>query len=250
MTTSSNPLDSFHVVLVEPGDSLNVGSVARAMMNLGFQHLHLVAPRRFDRERAQVTARSAKPLLGSAVIHQRLEEAVSEMQEVVGFALPKGQSPSPVVTLPQWAGDLPARPVGRTALVFGPEEDDLRREHLAQCRCVIRIPSTQAFPSFNLAQSVLLALYEIARALPGTPAEAPVPAEEMPTWNEYYQLDRLLDAVMIESGFVRPGTPGPVPGIVRNLFRRLPLSRHEARILLALFGRLEGTLRRRGEPGE
>lgn len=251
MTAGSNPLDSFHVVLVESGESLNVGAVARAMMNLGFRHLHLVAPRRYDPGRAEVTARSAKPLLESLVIHQRFEAAVSEMEEVVGFALRKGESRSHFVTLPQWALDLPARPLRTTALLFGPEDDDLRQEHLEKCRWVVRIPSAQPFPSFNLAQSVLLALYEIAGVLPGAPAAAPLlPAEEVPTGNEYYHLDRLLDAVMAESGFVRPGTPEPVPGVVRNLFRRLPMSRHEMRILLALFGRLRSTLLRRREHGE
>ncbi len=37
----SAPLsERFHVVLVEPGNSANVGAVARAMANLGFAHLH------------------------------------------------------------------------------------------------------------------------------------------------------------------------------------------------------------------
>jgi tRNA C32,U32 (ribose-2'-O)-methylase TrmJ len=44
---AASPLDRIHVVLVEPGDSRNVGSVARAMLNLGYRHLHLVAPPRY-----------------------------------------------------------------------------------------------------------------------------------------------------------------------------------------------------------
>ena len=41
-------LDHFHIILIEPQESLNIGSVARAMQNLGFSHLHLVAPRGYD----------------------------------------------------------------------------------------------------------------------------------------------------------------------------------------------------------
>jgi TrmH family RNA methyltransferase len=247
MTTTSSPFDRFHVVLVEPAESRNVGSVARAMRNLGFRHLHLVTPRRYDPARARVTAcSSAQPLLDSLVIHERFEEALFGMEEVVGFALRAGES-SHFVTLPDWATELPARQQRTTALIFGPEDNGLRNEHLEQCRWVVRIPSASEFPSFNLAQSVLLALYEITKAFPtpgsgAPPARSATPDEDAPTWNAYYQLDRLLDSVMSQSGFVRPGTPAPVPGVVRNLFRRLPLSGHEMRLLLALFGRLNRTL--------
>ncbi len=253
MTMNSNALDQFHVVLVEPAESLNVGSVVRAMMNLGFRHLHLVAPRRYDAARARITACSAgQPLLESLVIHERFEEALFGMEEVVGFAMREGENPAHFVTLPAWATDLPARQQRKTALVFGPEDNGLRNEHLEQCRWVVRIPSAFEFPSFNLAQSVLLVLYEITKAFPvsSAPPALPTPTDDVPTWNAYYQLDRLLDSVMGESGFVRPGTPEPVPGVVRNLFRRLPLNGHEMRILLGLFGRLNTTLLRNRTPEE
>jgi TrmH family RNA methyltransferase len=217
---------------------------------LGFRHLHLVAPRRYDVVRAGITACSAgQPLLESLVIHERCEEALAGMEEVVGFALREGQNPPHFVTLPAWSLDLPARENRTTALVFGPEDTGLRNEHLEQCRWVVRIPSAPEFPSFNLAQSVLLVLYEITKAFagdaaPAAPSPTTADAAAPPTWNEYYQLDRLLDSVMSRSGFVRPGTPAPAPGIVRNLFRRLPLSGHEMRLLLGLFGRLDRTLRR------
>lgn len=222
------------------------------MQNLGFRHLHLVAPRGYDRERANVTARgAAEPLLDAATIHDDLDHALCSMQEVVGFALPEGDPPPPnLVFLPPWARDLPVRSEKRTtALVFGREDNGLSHEHLEQCRWIVRIPSTPAFPSFNLAQSVLLALYEIAQAFGGSvsaPAASAAP-RDAPTWNEFFQLDRLLDSVMAQSGFVRPGTPEPVPGTVRNLFRRLPLDRREMSILLALFSRLDRTLLRRPE---
>ncbi|HVK07123.1 MAG TPA: TrmH family RNA methyltransferase, partial [Armatimonadaceae bacterium] len=111
---ADDPRDRFHVVLVEPEKSINIGAVARAMTNLGFRHLHLVAPRHFERERAAVSARaSAEPLLDAAVIHATLEEAVADAEEVVGLALrAPGKDPAHFVTLPQWAARLPA---GRAA---------------------------------------------------------------------------------------------------------------------------------------
>lgn len=234
-------LDSFHIILIEPKDSRNVGAVARAMQNLGFVHLHLVAPRDYDREQADVTARDASVILDSATVHARFPDALDGMQEVVGLALRKGENPAHYVSLPQWSEKLPERQGRTTALVFGPEDDDLRHEHLNLCRWVVRIPSSAAYPSFNLAQSVLLTLYEITRSLP----EAHVATvADAPTENEFVQLDRHIDAVMTASGFVRTGTPAPVPALVKSLLRRCDPTHHELSVLLALFSRVHSSLKR------
>ncbi|MBC8143471.1 MAG: hypothetical protein H7Y38_18740 [Armatimonadetes bacterium] len=231
----------FHVVLVEPQNPLNIGSVARAMMNLGFRHLHLVAPQNYDRETANVTACWATPILDGLTVHETLADAISDCETVIGLGERPGQSVH-FVTLPQWAGELPQTPRRKTALLFGSEDSGLRQEHFNQCRYIARIPSTEAFPSFNLAQSVLLVLWEITQAAPESPA--PPADTRVPTWNDFFQLDRLLDSVMTEGGFVRSGSPGPAPEMVKNLFRRLDLSPHEIGLLLSLFGRLQTTLRR------
>ncbi|MBC8138155.1 MAG: hypothetical protein H8F28_19930 [Fibrella sp.] len=236
--------DNFHIVLVEPEKSLNVGAVARAMMNLGFRHLHLVAPREYDRRTAEVTACWATPLLDALIIHETFEAAVADIAEVVGLSGRDGISPALLATLPDWTGDLPNRVARKTALVFGPEDNGLRQEHLNQCRRVIRIPSAAENPSFNLAQSVLLVLYEITRALPDD-AMLTVPRAPggSPTWNDYFQLDRLLDTAMTESGFVREGSPAHVPGVVKNLFRRMEMTPQEMGILMGLFGKVNTNLR-------
>lgn len=234
-------MNNFHIILIEPQESLNIGSVARAMQNLGFSHLHLVAPRGYDRERACVTARDASVLLDTMTIHESFPEAIADMQEVVGLALRKGENPAHYVSLPQWSEKLPERADRTTALVFGPEDDDLRHEHLNLCRWVVRIPTTAAYPSFNLAQSALLTLYEITRSLPETLALAPALADA-PTENDFVQLDRHLDGVMAASGFVRPGTPAPVPALVKSLLRRCDPTRHELSVLLALFSRVHKNL--------
>lgn len=237
--------DNVHVVLVEPGESLNVGSVARAMRNLGFQHLHLVAPPQFDRAKAAITACWGADLLDRAVVHDSFEAAVAEFENVVAFSGRAGKNRGAPIDLIEWGDGLGAAPPLKTGLVFGPEDNGLRQEHMELCRLVVRIPSAVECPSFNLAQAVLLALFEVARRggdLPLTSNE-----RRAPPWSDFFQLDRLLDRVMQSSGFWRVGTPEPVPGLVRNLFRRIDLDKREMGILLGLFGRLDRVLSRRPE---
>jgi tRNA/rRNA methyltransferase len=228
---SQNSQNNIHIVLVEPEESLNIGSVARAMVNFGFKNLHLVA---------------AAYLLEQLTVHNSLEEALKNMHEVVGFSTRSGQNRFGVHTLSAWVEEYLPKTSGDIALLFGPEDTGLRQEHLDCCRWFIRIPTNEEYQSLNLSHAVALALYAIRSAK--SPARHPTEADEdLPTWNDFFQLDRILDSVMEQSEFVRPGTPEPVPRVLKSMLRRLTPSTREMGMLLAFFGRMDRVLKRRDE---
>ncbi len=231
--------DRFHVVLVEPGDSLNIGAVARAMSNLGFRHLHLVAPPRYDPERAAITACWAAEQLRAAPVYDSLEQALAPMEQVAAFTARHGRHRPGHLLLPEWTAKIAAAPPGPTALVFGPEDHGLRREHLAHCHWLVRIPSSGENPSFNLAQSVLLALFELSRQAWN---ETPRKARTMPAARDMYQLDVLVDEVLTRSRFFKEGTPAPIPDLVKHLLRRTDPDKRELRVLLGMFGKINRAL--------
>src|SRR5262245_31354666 len=101
-TASTARRDRVHVVLVEPGDSRNVGSVARAMSNLGFRHLHLVAPPRYHMEDAATTACWATDILAAAQMHTSLADAIAPLQHVIGFSVRAGHNRPRLLLLDQW----------------------------------------------------------------------------------------------------------------------------------------------------
>src|SRR5690349_6227277 len=168
---STSRRDRVHVVLVEPGDSRNVGSVARAMSNLGFRHLHLVAPPRYHAEDAATTACWATDILAEAKMHTSLADAVAPLQHVIGFSVREGHNRPRLLLLDQWMDLWHGEPEQDTALVFGPEDTGLRQEHVALCRWLVRIPTAAQNPSLNLSQAVLLALHELSRREPGALTE-------------------------------------------------------------------------------
>lgn len=229
-----------HVVLVEPGDSLNVGAVARAMMNLGFANLHLVAPPRFRAEEAARTACWADNIVTRARVHGTLADALAPMQEVVGFTARHGRHRPRHVLLPQWTAHLRTASPAETALLFGPEDTGLRSEHLSACRWLVRIPSAAANPSYNLAQAVLLALFEISRL---HWAEIP-PERGLPRAREadLQQLERLVEEALVRSGFYGKGTPQPLPDRVKHLLRRIEPDTREMPVLLGMFDHINRVL--------
>ncbi len=233
-------LDSFHVILVETEDNLNIGSVARAMSNLGFRHLHLVAPRDFSPAVAARTACWGAPLLERVVLHASLEEAVAPLNDVIAFTARHSRDRRPHLMLSEWAAALSESCSCSIGLVFGSESHGLSNKHLTNCRLLLRIPSTAENPSYNLAQAVLLALFEIYRNCGNLrPAgRATVPAEKM------QRLDQLVSETLRISEFYREDSPPPVEAIISNLLRRIQPDERELGILMALFSHLNTTLRR------
>ena len=173
------------VVLVEPGDSNNIGGVARAMSNLGFRGgLRLVAPANYDAPRAEHVACWGAPLLRKALVYPSaagvLPRALGDFAQVVGFTSQRGKHRPPLVSLAQWVGlfrGQRAFSAAPTALLFGPEDHGLTRRHLAECDLLVSIPSHPQNPSYNLAQAVLLVLYELLREAMLGGLEAPLLAE-------------------------------------------------------------------------
>lgn len=235
MLPTTTTADLIHIVLVEPQDSLNVGSIARAMMNFGCKHLHLVRPHEFSIEKALVTGRWAEELIRRATIHDSLSEALAQMHDVIGFSSHHRPRRGEPTLLPDWVATLSSVPPGKIALLFGREDTGLPVEAIEQCRILVRIPTRAEYPALNLAQSALVVLYELSRL---TWSAIERPDEEQPTWNQYAQLDRLCNEVMSASGFHHGEEGDPTAASVRNMLRRMQMNEREMRIMLALFNRI------------
>jgi tRNA C32,U32 (ribose-2'-O)-methylase TrmJ len=72
------------VVLNEPQDPVNIGSVVRAMKNMGLSKLRLVQPADFDTFRIQGVAHTGIEVVESAELFGSLDQAVSDARLVIG----------------------------------------------------------------------------------------------------------------------------------------------------------------------
>lgn len=237
----------FSVILVNPEESLNIGSVARAMRNLSFDDLRLVAPRDFRVDRAAITACHAADLLSAAVLYHSLSEAIADLHHVVGFSARDGDNRPVPLTLPDWVARLTEGGDGgsggeRVGLVFGPESTGLHTSDVAACQRLVVIPSNPRYSSFNLSHAVLLVLYEITRSgvmkLEASPLRSSDPAERA----QVVQLERLVDEVATLSHFYRIGTPPIMRELLPQLISRMEPQKRELAILLGLFSRIRKTL--------
>jgi tRNA/rRNA methyltransferase len=191
--------------------------------------------------KARITACGGDVLINQVKIFSDICSALADVEDVVGFSARGGRNRTIHCNLPEWLARERKSGAGKVALLFGPEDNGLRQEHVEQCRLLITIPTSVENSSFNLAQAVLIVLYELSKQrLTGEEEQPP----ESPTWNDFYQLDRMVDGIGERSGFFRKGTPQPIPGIIKGLFRRTRPTKREMGVFLGFFGRVERCLTR------
>jgi tRNA/rRNA methyltransferase len=156
------PLNHITIVLHQPRFAENIGSTARAAMNLGLRHITAVNPEDIDRERmSKLATHAAAGLLEAMEIKPALPEALAPFHYIVGTTARLGGERKQLIT-PALAAQkiLALGPDHRVALLFGPENRGLSNEELRFCHAVVNIPTVQA-SSLNLAQAVLIMAYEI-----------------------------------------------------------------------------------------
>ena len=245
---------SVEVVLVSPRNPLNIGAVARAMANFGFDRLTVVAPYEAHWREAR-SAVGAPELLQGAKESPTLAEAVAGCTLVIGTGTLTRRKPEQrVVALPDLAPLVQEELArgGRIALVFGPEKHGLTREDLSWCQLLVEIPTDARQPSMNLGQAVAVCLYELASREVAAPlagsAEVPAQeAEDSPAAAASGSLDLLAGAIeeaMAASGYSPRSMQGANRHDLRLLLRRLAPSERDTRRILGLFRRILFRLRR------
>lgn len=154
-----NRLDNIYIVLVEPIYGGNVGAVARVMNNFGLSKLRIVGelPSKND----YYLAVHSEEILDNVACFGSLAEALGDIDRVIAFSRRVGKT-KPVDMGPPEAGKYIAGiPHLKTAVVFGRETYGLTDEEADLCPMRCHIPANPAFPSFNLAQAVAIAAWEI-----------------------------------------------------------------------------------------
>jgi tRNA/rRNA methyltransferase len=171
---SSIPGDVSNIVIVldRPRNPLNIGAVIRAMMNMGFTSLRMVNPKQpLDREHILRVAHRGEELLDSAQIFDNLDDALADVTFVVGTSRRASAGKPFTNDVEAVTADLSARAAtAPVALMFGTEPDGLDNHALDRCHMVASLPVNPIYPSLNLAQAVLIFLYELRRAVHANPA--------------------------------------------------------------------------------
>lgn len=150
-----NILDQFHIVLVNPKHVKNVGSAARAMVNMGFHNMTVVGRKDMLDGEAYALARDAKHVMEKALYTDTLGEALQNMNHIIGTTRRPMRYDYELLTPDQIIPSLLERAKNnKIAILFGPEDKGLQIEHLTFCNQLVRIPTSSEYASINLSTQV------------------------------------------------------------------------------------------------
>ena len=197
-------LANVKVVLVGTLYGGNVGSVCRAMANCGMNDLRLVAPDPdLTWDFARRMAVHATDVLDARKTFATLREAVADCVAVAGTSRRGGLFRRHFADVRDGAPALAALARrGPVALVFGREDKGLLNEELLECTHILRIPASPDYPSFNLAQSAVLACHEMFRALSGPARNGELEASPLGTAALRARMLDKLRAHLLSVGFM------------------------------------------------
>ncbi|MFH1475919.1 MAG: RNA methyltransferase [Verrucomicrobiota bacterium] len=221
------------IVLCRPIYGGNIGSVCRAMANMGLSDLVIAGTGTFDLLEARKMACWATDILGACRRFATLAEALADCVLVFGATARTGLYRQHTRSPRDWAPNiLTTAHAGRVALLFGPEDDGLSNEELEQCHHLIRIPSTPAYPALNLAQAAMICMYELytaSGAFEPLPEKSPLAESGMKE-----RMFAMWEQLLLEIGFMESAKARHMMLGLRRVFARGALSEDDVRILMGI----------------
>ena len=225
-TVMRRPMHRIDVVLVAPQRPGNVGAVARAMKNLGAGRLILVNPCDHLAPEARRLAYGAQEYLTRATVAGCVADAVARYRLVIGTTARSHKGYGPAEPIASVAPAILAHAQRhRIAILFGSEQNGLLNDELALCQRLIRLPMAAPAPSYNLAQAVLLTLYELFTA-----RSEPPPARQRAVSSELERLYGDWTALLGAIGFIKGRQGRQILTDLRRIFGRAGLDEREVRI--------------------
>lgn len=232
------------IVLVRPQLGENIGAVARAMLNFRLTDLRLVDPRDgWPNPAAGPTAAGADAVLDGARVFGTLADAVADCVRVYATTV-RGRGMTKLVATPDHAASEAHRLAasgGRTALVFGPERAGLETDDVALADAILTIPVNPDFGSINLAQAVIVIVYEWHRQLTaGLPRQVLHGGSDLPASHAALEglIGQLEDALEPRGYFFPAHRTRTLKRVLRNLFSRPGFNEQEVRTLRGIISTL------------
>lgn len=244
-------LKNIRIVLVRPIYGGNLGAVCRAMKNMGLRDLAVVAPNAaLDFAEAHTRAVHATDILDARRQFDTLQDAIGDCALAAATTARPGLYRKHAKSPREWAPRLleSAAAGNKVAFVFGTEDDGLSNDELMRCTQLVRIPSSDQYPSLNLSQAVMICCYELflASGVYEAPREShPEAGIEL----RERMVDMWRDSLR-EIGFFDQGKEDHMMMAFRRIFSRAPLSESDVNILMGVARQARWASRRARSAGE
>ncbi|HEX3866197.1 MAG TPA: TrmJ/YjtD family RNA methyltransferase [Gemmatimonadaceae bacterium] len=245
---SKSRLESVVVVLYEPQNPINIAATVRAMKNMGVHRLRLVRPVGYEVVQLEGIAHGTMDVIEAIRHFESFDDAVADCVHVIATTARRRAAKIRLIDPKEAAMELLASaPNGTVAIVFGREDSGLPNDVLDRVNATITIPTTE-HSSLNLAQAVLIVVYELhLAAADATRSIAPPRKDAPPAKNDEFEkffADAARSLTAIE--FFKTRYAEHIMRTLRSLtFRAAPDAR-ELSLMRAMVIEVTNFLKRRG----
>ncbi|MBT4587569.1 MAG: RNA methyltransferase [Gammaproteobacteria bacterium] len=218
-----NPLNEFvQIVLVETSHPGNIGSVARAMKNMGLSRLTLINPKKFPHDEATALAGNAGDVLEKAKIFGSIKEAVKNSKIIFATSARERTIEWPVASAKDAAQEINqlAAEGLEVSILFGREDRGLTNEELQLSNKHLIIPAHPEYPVLNIAMSTQVVCYELYQASQHEPIG---PWQDFPEYSaeELTHLIEHFNETVFNLKLIDPANPKQILTRMERMFRRL-----------------------------
>ena len=218
-----NPINQFvQIVLVETSHPGNIGSVARAMKNMGLANLSLINPKKFPHQEATALAGNATDVLDNAKIFSSIQEAVNTSKVIYAASARERTIEWPTLTANEAASEIQELVANEieVSILFGREDRGLTNDELQLANKHLIIPAHPDYPVLNIAMSTQVVCYELYQAAQKNSVES---WQDFPEYTSE-ELNNLIDhfnETVIALELVDPNNPKQIMTRMERMFRRL-----------------------------
>ena len=218
-----NPINRFvQIVLVETSHPGNIGSVARAMKNMGLANLALINPKKFPHQEATALAGNATDVLDNVKIFTSIQEAVKNSKVIYATSARDRAIEWPTLTAKEAAQETQELVTNeiQVSILFGREDRGLTNEELQLANKHLIIPAHPDYPVLNIAMSTQVICYELYQAAQNNSVESWQDFPEY-TSEELNNLIEHFNETVEALELVDPKNPKQIMTRMERMFRRL-----------------------------
>ena len=229
-------LDNIIVVFNRPQDPVNIAATVRVMKNMGVKQLRLVKPEAYDPWRVEGVAHGTRDIVQAIRHYDTLPDALADCVKVAAFAGKRRASKWMMATPRELAPiALDAAADGPVALLFGQEDHGLPNDALDLAQILVTIPTTE-HSSLNLAQAVMVALYELHVAAGDATRTLAPPRKDAPppTHLEWEQALANVQEALTATRFFRTRNEDHIMRTTRSLLSRADPNARELTLVRAM----------------
>ncbi len=245
-------LRHLEIVMVGTKFPENVGMAVRACANMGCTHLTLAAPFRWNKEKAlSLATPKGEPLLDTISIQPDMATALRHAVLTIGTTARTGGWRQGVIT-PEKAAEeaAPLLMTGnRVIIVFGPEDHGLTNEEITQCQRLVTIPTAGMASSLNVAQAILILVYECMKAVSRCTLRPSLLPEQRPpdrriTHQEQELLYTNIRETLLAIDYLKNNNPDYFLLPLRRFLDKSGLHRHELDMLMGICRQIQNLKKR------